>query len=531
MWGHRLFNSVFGYGLMQHFLPVRRIRQVQVLLVPMVLLALVGIAPGQQPVAFPGAVGQGAAASGGRRGDVYHVTTLADYHPKNETKIPGSLRHAIRSAEGPRTIVFDVGGAIELHAPLEIHKSNLTIAGQTAPSPGITLWGYPVEITKATNVIFRYLRFRMGDFHVRVGDSTKPHSYQGNGDLDPQSANAMFIGGGSDTVICDHLSTCWSTDETFSVTTCRNVTIQNCIIAQSLNNSFHPKGEHGYGSLIRGELSLEDQAAGAGAFTFYRNLWAHHRARNPSFGGQQNLDDGQSETDRRRTDVNLINNVVYDWRDQAFHRSELGTVRANVISNYFVCGPEKRVDRVFKEGASDETQVFHAGNFLDSDQDADHDGHDVSNGKAAEKAFQNFDDADQLLSENSKPFSFIGKLEHNIVSANAAYENVVATVGCSLTRDAVDEALIDSLTSRTGNLIDSQEELRDSSGKLAGIDDVPENHRPTDFDTDRDGMPNEFEKSHSLDPANPADGNGTQLSDAGYTNLEVYMNGLAVRTE
>jgi hypothetical protein len=498
----------------------------------MVFIALAGLAHGNQPIAFPGAVGQGAVCSGGRGGDVYHVTTLADYNPKNEAKIPGSLRHAIRSAEGSRTIVFDVGGAIELRTPLAIHKSDLTIAGQTAPSPGITLWGYPVEITKATNVIVRYLRFRMGDFHVRVGDSTKPHSYQGNGDLDPQSANAMFIGGGSDRVIGDHLSTCWSTDETFSVTTCRNVTVQNSIIAQSLNNSFHPKGEHGYGSLVRGELTPKDQAAGTGGFTFYRNLWAHHRARNPSFGGQQKLDDGQSETERRRTDVNLINNVVYNWRDQAFHRSELGIVRANVISNYFVCGPEKRVDRVFKEGDRETTRVYQTGNFLDVDQDSEHSGWSISSDEMIAKAFRDFDEADELTYEHTgAPFNFLGTAAHPIISADQAYWQILTSVGCSLERDSIDDALIKSVSERTGNLINSQEELRDSSGKLAGIDDVPENHRPADFDTDRDGMPNEFEEAHSLDPANPADGNGTQLSEAGYTNLEVYVNGLAVRTE
>jgi hypothetical protein len=519
---------------MQNFDSARATHKVQALLGLLLCFALTELTAGEQPVAFPGAVGQGAAASGGRGGDVYHVTTLADYNPENETKIPGSLRHAIRSAEGPRTIVFDVGGAIELHTPLGIHKSDLTIAGQTAPSPGITLWGYPVEITKANNVIVRYLRIRMGDFHIRVGDSQKPHPYDGNGDLDPQSANAMFVGGGSNTVICDHLSTCWSTDETFSVTTCRNVTIQNCIIAQSLNNSFHPKGEHGYGSLIRGELSLEDQASDTGGFTFYRNLWAHHRARNPSMGGQQKLDEGQSETERRGTDVNLVNNVVYNWRDQAFHRSELGTVRANVIGNFFVCGPEKRVDRVFKEGDRDTTRVYQAGNFIDSDQDSEHRGRPIRSDKMIAKAFRDFDEADELTGERTgAPFNFIfvGNAIPGIISADQAYWQILTSVGCSLERDSIDNALIKSVSDRTGQLINSQEELRDSSGKLAGIDDVPENHRPTDFDTDGDGMPNEFEKAHSLDPANPADSNGSQLSDDGYTNLEVYINGLVERSE
>src|SRR3990172_5424471 len=103
--------------------------------------------------AFPGAVGQGAATTGGRGGDVYHVTNLSDYDSDHgEAKIEGSLRHAIQSATGPRTIVFDVGGAIELHAPLDIRKSRLTVAGQTAPG-GITVWGYPVIATKASDIV------------------------------------------------------------------------------------------------------------------------------------------------------------------------------------------------------------------------------------------------------------------------------------------------------------------------------------------------------------------------------------------
>ncbi|HMP08090.1 MAG TPA: hypothetical protein PJ982_17215, partial [Lacipirellulaceae bacterium] len=292
------------------------------------------------PPAFPGAVGQGAVATGGRGGDVYRVTNLEDYHPKNEAKIEGSLRHAIRSAEGPRTIVFEVGGAIPLRAPLEIREGDLTIAGQTAPG-GITLWGYPVEISDATNVNVRYLRVRTGDFHVPRPDGS-PAPAGGRGDLNPASANGMYVGNGSQRVIVDHCSVAWGIDETFSVTQARDVTVQNCLIAESLNDSFHPKGPHGFGSLVRGEVTAEDQAAGRGGYNFYGNLWAHHRGRNPSLGGQQRLDPGQSEKDRRRNDVNLVNNVIYNWGNSATYCSELGEVRANVIGNYYISGPAKK---------------------------------------------------------------------------------------------------------------------------------------------------------------------------------------------
>src|SRR4051812_47203450 len=111
-------------------------------------------------VAFPGALGQGAAALGGRGGDVYHVTNLSDYNErKREPETEGSLRYGIQSANGPRTIVFDIGGGIRLHAPLEVRRDKLTIAGQTAPG-GITLWGYPFNIDKSRHIVVRYIRVR-----------------------------------------------------------------------------------------------------------------------------------------------------------------------------------------------------------------------------------------------------------------------------------------------------------------------------------------------------------------------------------
>ena len=493
--------------------------------VPVLVLLLPSSLHADGLIAFPGAVGQGAAASGGRGGDVYHVTTLEDYHPKNDTKIPGSLRHAIRSAEGPRTIVFDVGGLIALAAPLEILKSDLTIAGQTAPAPGITLWGYPVEVRRGSNVVIRYLRVRLGDFHARVDSSGKPHPYEGNGDLDPGSANAVHIGGGCERVIFDHVSTSWGMDETLSVTICRDVTVQHCIIASSLDDSFHPKGSHGYGTLVRGELTPADQEAGRGGFTFYGNLWAHHYARNPSIGGQQHLRSGQKEADRHRTDVNLVNNVIYNWRGQPTHRSLLGAVRINMIGNYYINGPEKDADRVFTEGTTGCTVVYQSGNCIDSDQDKLHNGRQITTPDQIDRTFREFGPGDEIITEGSgSPLPFIQSVAGNVLPAEESYEQVIQDAGCSLVRDAVDDHLVRSVEQRTGRLIDSQEQLRTADGTLEGIDDVQPERRPADFDTDGDGMPDAFETHHGLDPADPTDGNKSTLSPAGYTNLEVYLD-------
>jgi hypothetical protein len=479
--------------------------------------------------AFPGAVGQGASAAGGRGGDVYHVTNLLDYDSDSDSKIEGSLRHAIRSATGPRTIVFDVGGAIKLRTPLEIRKNKLTIAGQTAPG-GVTLWGYPVEISQASDVIARYLRVRTGDFNVRgsgaEGGSNSGAKPEGANDLDPRSANGLDIGR-ANRVIVDHVSVAWGLDETLSVTRSRDVTIQNSIIAESLNESFHPKGSHGYGTLARGELTAADQEAGTGGYTFYQNLWAHHRARNPSIGGQQQLDDGQAETDRRRADVNLINNVIYNWADQPTHRSELGEVRVNLVGNYFVNGPAKKSDYIFNEDNPARTVMYHRDNMLDADQDREHDGVNVGRVNDVRRTFRRFDSQDLLTGPtHGEPLNFFAGAAEHVVSPEDAYAGVVAAAGASLSRDAIDNRVIESLVERTGGLIDSQEIHRDARGVLAGIDDLPTNHRSEDFDTDRDGMPNDFEVKHGLNPDDPADGNGTQLSEIGYTNLEVYLSEL-----
>ena len=472
------------------------------------------------PPAFPGAVGQGAAASGGRGGDVYVVTTLRDYDPKDEEKIPGSLRHAVRSAEGPRTIVFNVSGAIPLRAPLEIRKSDLTIAGQTSPG-GIAVWGYPTEISGAKNVIVRHLRCRTGDFHAR--GSKAPG---GNGDMDAGSANAIYVGR-CERVILDHVSASWGLDETLSVTLSRDITIQNCIIAESLNASLHPKGSHGYGSLIRGELTPADQAAGVGGYTLFGNLWAHHRARNPSVGGQQKLSEDQSEGERRRTDVNVVNNVVFDWGDQATHRSEEGDVRINLVGNSYICGPAKKAKYFFGEREpSSQTLLFHQGNWQDLDQDRDHDGELVTTQEQALVAFQHFGEGDELRSDG-EPYPFYGNVAGAEVPAEDAYANVLASAGASLPRDAADARVIESVIARSGDLIDSQEEFRTADGKMPGVDDLPATERPAGFDADADGMADEFERAHGLDPGNPDDRNGTTLSKEGYTNLEVYLNGLA----
>jgi hypothetical protein len=316
-------------------------------------------------------------------------------------------------------------------------------------------------------------------------------------------------------------------DETLSVTLSRDVTVQNSIIAESLNNSFHPKGPHGYGTLIRGEVTPADQQAGIGGYTFYGNLWAQHRARNPSIGGQQRLERGQNEQDRRRTDVNLVNNVVYGWGDQPTHRSEFGEVRINLVGNYYINGPARKTEHIFNEAYPSRTLMYQEGNMHDADQDSDHNGRLVGRAGDIRRTFRQFDDNDKLMGPaHGEPFNFFSNVAQAVVPAEDAYARVLKSAGASLSRDAIDDRIVESVVHRTGTPIDSQSMYRDANGKIAGIDDVPMQPRPEKFDSDGDGMPDEFERQHGLAADDPSDGNGTNLSDVGYTNLEVYLNGL-----
>jgi hypothetical protein len=459
-------------------------------------LGLTGFAPAAlaaEVPAFPGAIGFGACAMGGRGGDVYHVTHLGDSGP-------GSLRHGIESATGSRTIVFEVGGTIDLSRPLVLNRSFLTIAGQTAPG-GIGTLGYPVIVSGATDVVIRFLRFRTGDLHAE-GISDKPP--RGHGDLPGDAADALSVGN-AQRVMIDHVSASWGMDETLSITRSSDVTVQDSIVSEGLDDSYHPKGRHGYGSLLRG--------TGVGGTSIVGTLYAHHHLRSPAIGGLQDPPEGQP---RPGLDVELVNNVVYNWLAFPSHTVEgLGATRLEFVGNVSIAGPDTSTSGLACRDcafitlpwdvlAGDDLRIHRSGNLVDTDQDGVHDpvpatASDFWGGPFTEVAL---------------PFGF-SRQAYEVLDAASAYHEVLAGAGASLWRDAIDRRIVTEVAARTGGVIDSQDEV-------GGWGAPPAPH-PAPVDADRDGMADAWELTRGLDPTDPEDRNGHNL-DAAYTNLEVYLD-------
>lgn len=459
--------------------------------------------------AFPGAEGYGMYVTGGRGGDVYHVTNLDDDGE-------GSFRWAIEQS-GTRTIVFDVSGTIYLESQLNITNGNLTIAGQTAPGGGICIADWPVVI-KASNIIIRYMRFRLGNTYVSVVDGDGGH--EGDG---------LCAYGGSNLMI-DHCSISWSVDECLAIYGNRNTTVQWCISSQSLRNAGHSKGAHGYGAMM-----------GGGRTTYHHNLLAHHDSRTPRYCTR----DGDESTADRPTDYR--NNVSYNWAGQGAYGGE--GMAINIVNNYYKPGEgtETRSEgyqkRIIGAGVSVETddngdttyvwgKYYLDGNVNSKYDDVTKDNwtYGLINQVKSSSQYGTWTSTtqDTIKAEEAMPFALV--TTHD---AETAYEKVIKYAGASLYRDAVDSLIIsdvqDGVCTYTGDdnapgIINSPYDIMpdDASADWSPWPDLPSEDAPKD--TDGDGMPDTWENKKDLDPNDASD--GAIVGDDGYTNLENYLNSL-----
>ncbi|MGA4644215.1 pectate lyase family protein [Limisphaera sp. 4302-co] len=465
--------------------------------------------------AFPGAWGGGMYTPGGRGGRVFVVTNLAD-------RGPGTFREACE-AGGPRIVVFNVAGIIRLESPVHIRAPYITIAGNTAPGDGVCIAGATVAID-THDVIIRHLRFRRGQVWVGSRDDSLGGNPVGN-------------------IIIDHVSASWGLDENMSLyrhmydhdndprtpalkLPTVNITIQYSIFSEALNTY-----NHAFGSTLGGLNS-----------TFHHNLWACNSGRNPSVG--------------MYGDFTFVNNVVFNWVhrtvDGGDHRSFF-----NIINNYYKPGPATPRDepvawRILKpESERSRTNLdnyglaYVSGNVIEGNTRVTADNWD---GGVQPEPVRDPLPAVLARIRTRAPFPHAPL---RIQSAGEAYEEVLQNVGAYLPRrDPVDERILRMV--RTGQSHGAKpwsglDELLRSVGYNDNViqrirslvplgiithpDEVggyPEYRGEPYPDADSDGMPDEWERRHGLDPRNPADAS-TDLDGDGYTNIEAFLYGLDPR--
>lgn len=411
--------------------------------------------------AFPGAEGFGRYATGGRGGEIYHVTNLDDSGK-------GSLRDAV--SQPNRIIVFDVSGVINLKSRL-VFKSNQTILGQTAPGEGVQVYGNCVSFSNANNIIVRYLRVRMGI----------------NGD---NGKDAAGVASGHD-MIFDHMSVLWGRDETFSVSSNdkgsgpANITIQNSFIGQGLQ-------PHSCGGLVQTDNGV----------TLFRNLYIENSTRNPKVKGLNQF----------------VNNVSYNWGKEAAYNmggDSAGDSWAEISDNYWVTGPWKNAAFPLVGGNAN-FRYTAKGNYYDSNLNGTLDGHEMTDDEYERSGGKRVVDVAELEAEGA-PHS-IPEIEGRM-TAPEALDYVLAYGGASLpVRDEVDQYLVDEVMSygtlgSTGGIATEKSLPHKGTGTLYG------GYKP--LDTDGDGIPDEWEIANGLNPEDASD--AAVIAENGYANIENYV--------
>ena len=487
-----------------------------------------------QVPAFPGAEGHGRYVTGGRGSDgttkVYHVTNLLD---DRNGSTAGSLRWALKQS-GPRTIVFDVGGVIPLVADLSI-PANTTIAGQTAPYPGITLRYYTIHGI-GNNVIIRYIRSRRGqEKDVNDGADAIWERYKTG-------------------IILDHCSFSWSIDEVASFYDNNNFTMQWCTIAESLVNPGHSKGAHGYGGIWGGKLA-----------SFHHNMIAHVVNRSPRFNGarymrneyKSNLlyDQYQWENCVQSEIVDFRNSVIYNCGNGCYGGPGGGYV--NIVNNYYKQGPGANTNRIttISVGSSGNStsgdlvgmtsRYYINGNVMTAKQsvtnnnwtgvdydagtrikDNDRYTKDPKHYYGDKVEYVDFDGTDYVKIKLDTPTETGEVTTH---SADNAFNKVLENAGASLYRDEVDARYMEEAQNGTATYTGSVTKKAGQIDLVSNVNGYTEENFPTgqrsaDFDADNDGMADVWEQANGgdLDP----NAYTIDAEKKWYTNLEVYLNSL-----
>jgi hypothetical protein len=437
-------------------------------------------------LAFKGAEGYGRFAIGGRGGKVVYVTNLND-------EGPGSFRDAVTNGTGPRTVLFNVSGIIDLKSRVVINP-NITIAGQTAPGKGICFREAPVGVS--SDCVCRFIRVRLG----------AGKTYDGLGMA------------GVDNGIIDHCSISWTLDEAFSSRNAKNITLQNTLISEALNIAGHKnyaKGKaHGYAGSIGGNVG-----------SFHHNLIAHCEGRNWSMAG--GLDGNGFYAGK----LDLFNNVVYNWGTRA---CDGGAHEVNFVGNYYKKGAATTQNIMLKaelEGTGKGSQsYFISGNIVENT-----DGSLACNGTDNTCARKYVLTHGQVLNWDvfvNKPFfpSYA-----NVQTAKDAYKSVLSNVGCNMPLfDDHDKRMIKETMTGTYTYkghVEGIPGLIDHQDDAGGYENYPEETRPDNFDSDKDGLPDWWEQLHGTNPHSPkgdfSDAN-TDPEHDGYTNLDDYLQWMSV---
>ena len=514
--------------------------------------SLISAASMAQAPAFPGAEGHGRYVTGGRGGKIVHVTNLNDSGT-------GSFREAVKS--GNKIIVFDVAGVIALKSDLKF-ADNITILGQTAPSPGITLRYYTVQ--PGSNNIIRFIRIRRGQ-EKNINDGADA-SWQRN----------------KTGIIYDHCSLSWSIDEVASFYDNNNFTMQWCTVAESLTNPGHSKGAHGYGGIWGGKLA-----------SFHHNFVAHLMNRGPRFNGARYGWTGYTSNKEYSTykwqnavqaeNVDFRNCVMYNAQGTCYGGPGGGQI--NIVNNYYKAGPSHslkgttlnglKVDVSTGKERGSQDRITLVTLSTQSNSDKNHpELYDMTsryyiNGnttettkgsKTANKDWKGVSYDKGIPSLNGEYYSpdaknFYGDaVAHTTISGKSyvkikmdepaptgqvtthsaaeAYEKVLAYVGASLYRDEIDARYMEEAKTGTAKYTGS---ITKSPGIIDKVSDVKgyteanfgTGSRPAGFDTDKDGIPDEWEKANGLNPNDASDALSYSLDKKGYyTNIEVYANSL-----